>query len=45
MKIVKAEIFDIDCPERGPWHPVLLRLHTDEGISGVGEAATCMEWS
>lgn len=39
MKIVKAEIFDIDCPERGPWHPVLLRLHTDEGISGVGEAA------
>lgn len=39
MKIVKAEIFDIDCPERGPWHPVLLRLHTDEGVSGVGEAA------
>lgn len=39
MKIVKAEIFDIDCPDRGPWHPVLLRLHTDEGLTGVGEAA------
>lgn len=39
MKIVKAEIFDINCPDRGPWHPVLLRLHTDEGITGVGEAA------
>lgn len=39
MKIVKAEIFDIDCPERGAWHPVLLRLHTDEGVTGIGEAA------
>lgn len=39
MKIVKAEIFDIDCPERSVWHPVLLRLHTDDGITGVGEAA------
>jgi galactonate dehydratase len=39
MKIIKAEIFDIDCPERGAWHPVLLRLHTDEGVTGVGEAA------
>lgn len=39
MKIVKAEIFDIDCPDRGPWHPVLLRLHTDEGLTGIGEAA------
>ncbi|WP_430245313.1 mandelate racemase/muconate lactonizing enzyme family protein [Neorhizobium sp. DAR64861/K0K2] len=39
MKIVKAEIFDIECPKRPPWHPVLLRLETDEGLTGVGEAA------
>lgn len=39
MKVTRAEIFDIHCPDREPWHPVLLRLHTDEGLTGVGEAA------
>ena len=38
MKIVKAEIFDTYCPKRPAWTPVFIRLHTDEGITGVGEA-------
>ena len=38
MKIVKAEIFDIDFPEPGVYyHPVLVRLTTDDGVTGVGE--------
>ena len=40
MKITKVEIFDIRLPRpRASWNPVLLRVHTDEGISGVGELA------
>lgn len=38
MKINRVEIFDIHCPERPVWNPVFVRVHTDEGISGVGEA-------
>ncbi len=38
MKIVNVEVFDIHCPERPRWNPVFVRVHTDEGISGVGEA-------
>ncbi|WP_133468600.1 mandelate racemase/muconate lactonizing enzyme family protein [Paraglaciecola marina] len=38
MKITRVEIFDIHCPKRPPWNPVFIRIHTDEGISGVGEA-------
>lgn len=38
MKVTSVEIFDIHCPERPPWNPVFVRIHTDEGISGVGEA-------
>lgn len=38
MRIVRAEIFDIYCVDRPQWHPVFIRLHTDEGITGVGEA-------
>ena len=38
MKIKSVEIFDIFCPERPTWHPIFVRIHTDEGISGVGEA-------
>lgn len=37
MKIVKAEIFDMDM---GPsvWdHPIIVRLTTDDGITGLGE--------
>jgi galactonate dehydratase len=40
MKVTKVEIFDVQLPlVRLRWNPVLLRIHTDEGISGVGELA------
>jgi len=38
MKVTHVEIFDIECPLRPQWHPVFVRVHTDEGIHGVGEA-------
>jgi galactonate dehydratase len=38
MKITRVEIFDIDCPKRPGWNPVFVRIYTDEGITGVGEA-------
>lgn len=43
MKIVSAEIFVMQLGDKnqyGPhsWHPVLLKLQTDEGIVGLGEA-------
>ena len=39
MKVRSVEIFDVDIDKdiAIPWHPVLVRVHTDEGISGVGE--------
>lgn len=39
MKIDRIEIFDIQMPLdiKIPWHPVLVRVHTDSGITGVGE--------
>jgi galactonate dehydratase len=37
MKITSVEIWDVDCPSL-PWHhPVIIRVNTDEGISGIGE--------
>lgn len=36
MKITSVEIFDLNT-ELPTWHPVVVRLNTDEGISGVGE--------
>jgi len=44
MKITEVEIFDIHCPERPPWNPVFVRIHTDEGIHGVGEAGLAYDW-
>jgi galactonate dehydratase len=38
MKINRVEIFDIHCPKRTMWNPIFVRIHTDEGLSGVGEA-------
>ena len=38
MKVTRVEVFDIHCPDRPAWTPVFVRIHTDEGISGVGEA-------
>jgi galactonate dehydratase len=37
MKITSVEIFDIKIAERPPWNPVIIRINTDEGISGLGE--------
>lgn len=37
MKVIKAEIFDSELGEGVGDHPVLVRLTTDEGITGVGE--------
>src|SRR4030042_1947401 len=37
MKVTSIEIWDVDCPSL-PWHhPIIIRLNTDEGISGLGE--------
>lgn len=36
MKVTSVEVFDIDTIRQG-WHPVIIRVNTDEGISGVGE--------
>jgi galactonate dehydratase len=41
MKVTNIEIFDIYYPPekiiRPYWHPIIVRVNTDEGISGVGE--------
>lgn len=41
MKITSVEIFNVEIgieKQNIPWHPILVRINTDEGISGVGEA-------
>jgi galactonate dehydratase len=40
MKVTSVEIWDVDCPPLPPlpvFHPVIIRVNTDEGISGLGE--------
>lgn len=37
MIIKSVEIWNTTCSEKPAWHPVLIRIKTDEGISGVGE--------
>ncbi len=39
MKITQVEIFDVGLSSKPPlnWNPVLIRIHTDEGVNGVGE--------
>ncbi|WFU11873.1 hypothetical protein QA646_26200 (plasmid) [Rhizobium sp. CB3090] len=42
MKITKAETLEIDLSGQNGialWRPVFARVHTDEGITGLGEAA------
>ena len=40
MEITEVEIFDVKLtPRVTTWNPVIVRIHTDEGISGVGEVA------
>ncbi len=36
MKVTSVEIFDLDTSQPA-WHPVVVRVNTDEGVSGVGE--------
>jgi L-alanine-DL-glutamate epimerase-like enolase superfamily enzyme len=37
MKVTSIEIWDVNC-ETLPWHhPVIIRVNTDDGISGLGE--------
>ncbi len=44
MKITQVEIFDIHCPERVQWNPVFVRIYTDNGLVGVGEAGLAYDW-
>jgi L-alanine-DL-glutamate epimerase-like enolase superfamily enzyme len=37
MKITNVEIWDTQNEVLPMWHPVIIRVNTDEGISGVGE--------
>jgi galactonate dehydratase len=41
MKVKKIEIFDCELTRRDPtmkgFNPILIRVHTDEDISGIGE--------
>jgi galactonate dehydratase len=37
MRIDSIEIFDLHFDDWATWHPVIVRLHTDEGITGLGE--------
>lgn len=39
MKIVKGEVFYLELKDLPTMHPVILRLTTDEGITGVGEVS------
>jgi len=37
MKVTSVEIFDIHVENVPTWHPVIIRAHTDAGITGLGE--------
>ena len=37
MKVTSIEIWDVNCETMPYHHPVIIRVNTDEGISGVGE--------
>lgn len=37
MKVKSVEIWNTNCNDKPAWHPVLIRVNTDEGVSGVGE--------
>jgi galactonate dehydratase len=40
MKVTEVEIFDVRLGGGvAGWNPVIIRVHTDEGVSGVGEVA------
>jgi L-alanine-DL-glutamate epimerase-like enolase superfamily enzyme len=37
MQVISVEVFDLHMVEMPTWHPVIVRVSTDEGISGLGE--------
>ena len=37
MKVTSVEIWDTQNEVFALWHPVIIRVHTDEGITGLGE--------
>lgn len=40
MKITDVEVFDVQIERLGAsWTPIIVRINTDERISGVGELA------
>ena len=45
MKITSVDIIKVldgkPSVARTPWNPICVRINTDEGISGFGEAGLC----
>jgi L-alanine-DL-glutamate epimerase-like enolase superfamily enzyme len=37
MKVTSVEIWDTQNEQMPQWHPIIIRVNTDEGISGLGE--------
>ena len=37
MQVISVEVFDLHMAEKPAWHPVIVRVSTDEGVSGLGE--------
>lgn len=42
MKIKSVDIYDIQAAWRRGWNPVIVRLNTDEGLYGLGEAGVAV---
>lgn len=42
MRITNVEIYDIQATWRRGWNPVIVRINTDEGIYGLGEAGVAV---
>ena len=42
MKIKSVDIYDIQATWRRGWNPVIVRINTDEGIYGLGEAGVAV---
>jgi galactonate dehydratase len=42
LKIASVEVFDVPVGTAGRWNPVIVRINTDEGVSGIGEAGVAV---
>lgn len=42
MKITRVDIYDVQAGWRRGWNPVIVRIATDEGVEGIGEAGTAV---